>query len=117
MINNPENVLFLRNIFSSRKIMIVIVAVLCLINISISNGEGERDSSSLQVNDPVNSEVSDTRSHDTVYSLMDFELPADNEGKIDTIILRNNQKDFILNVIEATSPHVKIVVFLEREDN
>lgn len=116
MINNPENVFFIRRLFSSRKIKVVIAAVLFLLKISISNGEGERNFSSLQVNDPVNSEVSDTRSHGAVYPLMDFELPADNEGKIDTIILRNNQKSFILNVIEATSPHVKIVVFLEREE-
>jgi N-dimethylarginine dimethylaminohydrolase len=96
--------------------MIIVVAVLCLLKVSISNGEGERGSSSLQVNDPVSSGLSESHSHDTVYSLMDFELPADNEGRIDTIILRNNQKYFVLNVIEATSPHIKIVVFLEREE-
>ncbi len=110
---NTRNILFIRKL--SLTWLIVIVTVLSLLKINICNGQGEINSPSLLFNEPFN-EVSDNNSCDTVYPLMDFELPAGNEGKIDTIILRNKKKDYILNVIEVTSPHVKIVVFLERDE-
>ncbi len=51
-----------------------------------------------------------------VYPLRDFELPADNDGRIDTILLRNRHKRYIANVVKATSPHVKVIVFVERQE-
>ncbi len=116
MTSNTKNILFARRLFLSCESTIVIAIVLGLLKISICNGEGKINSSSLFFSDLTAYDVSDTNLCGTVYPLMDFGLPADNEGKIDTIILRNKKKSYILRVIGATSPHVKIVVFLEREE-
>jgi hypothetical protein len=114
MISNTENLLFERKL--SLTWVVVIVIVLSLFKISICNGEGDIYSSSLLFNDPLNYEELNANLRGKVYPLMDFELPADSEGRIDTIILRNNKKNYILSVIEATSPYVKLVVFLKREE-
>ncbi len=116
MTSNTKNILFARRLFLSCESTIVIAIVLGLLKISTCNGEGKINSSSLFFSDLTAYDVSDTNLCGTVYPLMDFGLPADNEGKIDTIILRNKKKSYILRVIGATSPHVKIVVFLEREE-
>ena len=84
------NLLYIRTLLLSWKISIVITVVLSLYNVSVCSGEAETD----QLNNPINYNVSDTGLCDAVYPLTDFELPADNEGKIDTIMLRNKNKNF-----------------------
>ncbi len=114
MISNTDNLFFVRKFLLI--LIIVITTVLSLFKINVCNGDGERNFLSLLFNDPIAYDKTDTNLCATVYPLTDFELPADNEGKIDTVFLRNKKKSYILNVIKATSPHVKIVVFVKKDE-
>ncbi len=87
-----------------------------MFTIGMSTGGEVLCTTPLYVNDPVSSYTHNSDTSKTVYPLSNFELPADNGGKIDTILLRNRHKRDIAHIVKATSPHVKIAVFVKREE-